>query len=324
MTVSKAASESSILDRATRNKLAQASPLLRRWYAPETLEMLYRNDLKPNVERVFSDEMAQQFHHYCPISDATDEDFKNGWLELPELGHSLIGIRFRGLDLNRPFVELVVSDELLPETMNTAAIKEAVGAVYELFQPKHLRFFLPSNWQGDVESWQGAYWEKRYLAAPVSEMRSLSKPKNVERLRLHKPSDMAFYEPYTDLYERRFEAQPSLREYSRIEEEEDMAHYLEEGTLFELYVDDIWAGVIVVTRAEEQGMKGFLVVDILLEPHFSGQGLGVAAQYRLANTLETKDGDVLFGTIDSRNVSAIKTAERSGGADVGGFLWLPL
>lgn len=314
----------SILEQIISNKLAQASPLQQTWYAPETLRKLYQDELEADVERVFSDEMADKFHFYCPVPGSQSNDFKNKWLELPDLGNAIIGIRFWGLDLGRPFIAIAFSEMLLRDGMNIDAIKDAISDVYGLFQPKHLRFFLPSHWQGEITRWQGAHWEKRYLAAPITDMRTQPEPGNLERLHLQKPADMTFYKSYVNLYERRFEAFPLLCEYTRIEIEEDMVNYLEEGTLFEIYVDGVWAGVICVTKDTEQGLKGFLVIDIILEPHLTSQGFGVAAQYRLAQMLHAEDGDVLFGTIDARNTPALKTAKRSGRYDIGGFLWLPI
>ena len=313
-----------ILEQIIDSKLAQASPLQRTWYTPETLRDLYQRDLRADIERVLSDELAKKFHHYCPVPGASDDDFKNRWLELPGLGRAIIGIRFWNLDLGRPFVAVTFSETLLQPGTDIGALKSAVAEVYGLFQPKHLRFFFPGHWRGDISTWREAHWEKRYLAAPLREMCALPKPRNLGRLRLRQAADMTFYAAYADLYERRFAAFPLLREYTRTETEEAMAEYLQEGTLFEVEVDGAWSGIICVTRHVEQGLKGFLVVEMLLEPHLSGQGLGVAAQYRLAHALNAEEDDVLFGTIDARNTATIKTARRSGRADVGGFLWLPI
>lgn len=313
-----------ILDQATTTKLEQAPSLLRRWYDRETLKMLYRTDLTPNVERIFSDDMAKQFQHHCPFPNAAYADFKNKWLELPELGDSLIGIRFRNLELERPFVDVVVSEQLIRETMAADAVKAVLVQEYGVFGPKQVRLFVPSDRRLDLGRLPGAYWEKRYLAAPLDQMRSADQPEALERVQLRKPDDMTFYRAYRNLYEQRFREQPALREYARIETEEDLEDYLEEGTLFEVLVDKRWAGVIVVTRDEEQGLRGFLVVENLLDPQLGRQRLGVAVQYQLVRALVGEAGDVLFGTIDTRNIAAIKTAQRSGRSDVGGFLWLPL
>ncbi len=317
-----------ILEQVVSSKLNQAAPLLTQWYTSETLKNIYRNDLSANVNRIFSDAMAQEFYKYCPVPNASYEQFKNSWLELPELGHAIVGIRFWSLNLDRPFVEVVVSEQLLHKDADLEAIKHAVLAPYKAFRAKHLRLFLPSHWpgygQGDISRWQGAFWEQRYLAARISDMHARPVPAQTARLTLVKPSDMSFYTRYADLYQQRVAAQPMLSEYARLESQEDMASYLEEGTLFEVYIDGAWAGIVAVSRHEEEGLRGFLMIEILLTPDVSGQGFGVALQHQLVNQLAANEDDVLFGTIDARNIAAIKTAQRSGRHDIGGFLWLPV
>ncbi|MEM7736213.1 MAG: hypothetical protein AAF267_10515 [Deinococcota bacterium] len=313
-----------ILEQATLSKLSQATPLLEQWYSSETLKHIYRNDLSTNVNRIFSDTLAQEFYKYCPFPNTTYEQFKNSLLELPELGQAIIGIRFWNLNLDRPFVDVVVSEQLLREDADLEAIKQAVLAPYKMFAPKHLRLFLPSHWQDDIHQWPGAYWEQRYLAARISDMRARPRPAQTSRLQLVKPSDMSFYARYADLYKERVEAQPTLSEYARLETQEDMTSYLEEGTLFEVYINEAWAGLTAVTRHEEQGLRGFVVVEILLSSSVAGQGFGVALQHQLVQQLQANEDDVLFGTIDARNIASIKTAQRSGRQDIGGFLWLPV
>lgn len=316
--------ETSILEQLTRAKLEDVSPILSRWYERDELRTLLREDLSSNVRLFSDDELAEQFQHHCPIPTATREDYKNRWFELPGLGRALTGIRFRGLDMNRPFVEVVATTQPVSATTDMQAVGESLRRAYKVFRPNHVRFFVPEHIRLELERWPGAFWEKRYFAAPVEQMRQRAQPGGYDRVALRRPSDMAFYARYCQLLEERFARQPELEEYTRIEAQEDLAAYLEEGTLFEVMVDGTWAGLVGVTRDAEQGLRGHVVIEIVLAESARGRGLGVAVQQRLVKALTFESGDVLYGTIDARNTAAVKTAQRSGRVDVGGFLWLPL
>ena len=316
--------ETSILEQLTHAKLEHVSPILSRWYYRDELRALLREDLSSDVRRFSDDELAEQFQHHCPIPTATRDDYKNRWSELPGLGHALTGVRFRGLDMNRPFVEVVATTQRVSAATDMQAVGENLRQAYNLFHPKHVRFFVPEHIGLDLRRWPGAFWEKRYFAAPVEQMRQRAKPEGYGRVALRRPSDMAFYARYQQVLEERFARQPELEEYTRVEVQEDLAEYLEEGTLFEVLVDGSWSGLVGVTRDAEQGLRGFVVIEIVLADSARGQGLGVAVQQRLVEALAFESGDVLYGTIDARNTAAVKTAQRSGRVDLGGFLWLPL
>lgn len=316
--------ETSILEQLTHAKLEHVSPILSQWYERDEVRAFLQEDLSSNVRRFSDDELAEEFQHHCPIPTATRDDYKNRWSELPSLGHALTGIRFRGLDMNRPFVEVVATTRLVSAATDMQAIGESLRQAYNLFHPKHARFFVPEHIGLDLERWPGAFWEKRYFAAPVEQMRQRAKPEGYDRVALRRPSDMAFYARYRQVLEERFAKQPEFEEYTRIEEQEDFAEYLEEGTLFEVVVDGTWSGIVGVTRDMEQGLRGFVVIEIALADSMQGQGLGVAVQQRLVEALDFQSGDALYGTIDARNTAAVKTAQRSGRVDVGGFLWVPL
>lgn len=55
----------------------------------------------------------------APVPGANTEDFMNESLELPGDGWALCGIKFRGLDLRLPFVDLVGSRTLIRSVTDT-------------------------------------------------------------------------------------------------------------------------------------------------------------------------------------------------------------
>lgn len=102
----------------------------------------------------------------------------------------------------------------------------------------------------------------------------------------------------------------------------DLRSYLAEGTLFEVFVDDEWAGIVAAFQAAEKGVSGYCVGEIVLKREFRGKRLGLAVQRKFVEKLDETRGRVLWGTIGAANTPAIRTAKRCGRVDVGGYYWV--
>jgi GNAT superfamily N-acetyltransferase len=88
-------------------------------------------------------------------------------------------------------------------------------------------------------------------------------------------------------------------------------------------VDDRWAGLTAVDEAGEEGVDGYLMMEVLLDKDARGQHLASAVQRHLIELLPDKHR-LLLGTIDSRNIAAIRAARSLGRDDLGGYFWSPL
>ena len=115
-----------------------------------------------------------------------------------------------------------------------------------------------------------------------------------------------------------------MSDVARTETLEDVTYYLEHDKVFEIFVDGAWAGITITARGQEQGLKGWLMIEIALKFGWHGQGLGVAVQRQLASKLEDSGNDTLFGTIGAVNVPMQKTAAKVGRVDLGGQYWVNL
>ncbi len=304
--------------------LAQAAPMLSRWYAQEELRAQFRDALRLEVERVFSDELAALFRQHAPVPGVgTDEAYKNRVVEVPHLGTALVGIRFRALDLSRPFVTVAAHTAPLPDP---AGIQEAVSALREafaVFAPTHVQVFVPAGVPLDADRFpSGAHWDVHVVAAPVAQLRERPLPAHHERVALRVPADLTFYPRYVQEFEALFARHPEHRDFTRIEAEEDLAGYRDQGLVFEVRIDGRWAGVVAATRAAEQGLRGFVVVEMFLDRAHRGRGLGPAVGRHLLDHLPAETGDVLYGTIHHDNRAARRSAARGGREDLGAFFWV--
>lgn len=313
-----------LLDLFVNVKFDQAPQVLHAWYTPDVLRAHLRADLAEEVERVFDTAFSAEFREHAPVAGVTrDEAYLNRVLEVPHLGAALVGIRFRALDLSRPFVTVVAHTAPLPAVEGLREATAFLREQFAAFAPKHVQFFVLEGHEIDESRCPpGSHWDLRLVAGTLTDLRAQAWLPYADRVRLAAPADLSFYPRYAAEYEALYAARSEHRDFARIEDEADLAAYLEEGTLFEVFVDGTWAGLVAATRAAEQGLRGFVVVEMFLDGAHRGRGFGPVVGRHLIGHLPAEDGDVLYGTIHHGNVSARRSAYAGGRVDVGAFFWV--
>ena len=294
-------------------------PQVRTWLGDEAVERNLSEEFEGDLERIYSDTLAAEFQHYCPVDGAETDDYKNRLLTVGGL-ELLTGVRFLGLDIKKPFVDVMYMSEpaLTPEQLGR--VQNAVRAEYAVFRPERTRFYCPS--QGPRYSAAG---DKRLLVAPLEVM--VSSTEADTRVTLQQAESLAFYSQYTAVYNELYKERPELREVVRVESEDDMRSYLEAGNLFEIFVGDVWAGVAAVYKDINAGVGGFCVGEVVMAGAFRGKGLGSAVHGGLVRGLlggGARPDELLFGTVGEINLPARRAAERAGRIDVGGHVWVSL
>lgn len=296
-------------------------PLVRTWLGAEAVTATLAREFTADLERLYSDALAAEFGHYCPVQGAAADDYKNRLLEVGGL-ELLTGVRFLGLDINQPFVDVIYQSEavLTPEWLND--VKDAVRQEFAVFKPKRVRFYVPSHLPRFSED-----GDKRLIAAPLEVMLAQPQPETFDRVNLKRATSLAFYPEYAASYRELHAERPELRAVAQVESEDDMKGYLENGLLFEIFVDEAWAGVSAVYKDVNTGLSGFCIGEVVLTKAFRGRGFGSAAQLQLASRLARQgvgQDELLFGTIGAVNVSAQRAALRAGRIDLGGHVWASL
>lgn len=301
-----------------KRKLEQLHPVLQSWYTPEQLSQNIEIVLQEEMDRITDQDFARGFFEHCQIPGTDPEDYFN------RLQDALMtGIRFRGLDLSRPFVDVILTPQM-PSTLE-AYREVALQAAHrhQKFAPKHARFYVPSHVElGPLPA--DMFWEKRYLARPMEDLKKLPLPARFSEVELQVPQAIDFEEAYLQTYQEMAAIWPDHPEFATPESRETLEALMEQETLFEVFHQEEWIGVMAACRAEEQGLSGFVVVEMLIKPAFQGRGLGEAAQRHLIELLPARPMDAFYGTIDARNTPAIRAALKNGRMDVGGDLWVTL
>jgi len=307
--------QSQLLETFVQAKLGQLAPQLHTWYTPDELRRNLKVELEQDLEWTHKLEWAEQFQRNFGVG--LPQDYLVRTLELPILGTAWTHIRFRGGDKARPFVDLRSSLHLPSTKEDFRDLLERLKSEYAVFRPKHLRLFLP-HMKSLEPLPKEAFWEKRYLAAPVEALRENPLPDLLEA----RPLSDGFYGRYLETYRELQESWPAHAEYAGVQEESDFQGT--DGAALELFLESQYAGLVAASRAVEQGLSGFVVDEVVLGKVARGRGLGPVALRHLVEYLPARGGDVLFGTVDFRNAPAHRSALRSGREDVGGYLWVPL
>lgn len=310
-----------VRDRLLTYAQYKVHPQVRAWLSAEAIETNLQQELDDDLERLHSDALAAEFGHYCPVQGATADDYKNRLLTVGGL-ELLTGIRFLGLDMNQPFVDVMYGSKpvLTPEQLSH--VRDAIRLEFAVFKPKRLRFYVASELPQLTDA-----GDKRLIAAPLGVMLTQPRPDAFERVALRRAESLRFYPEYAAIYRELYAEKPQLQAVARAESEDDMQGYLGAGQLFEVFVDGAWAGVTAVYKDVNTGLSGFCVGEIVLAKAFRGQGSGSSVQLQLASQLAYQgagQSELLFGTIGAVNVSARRAALRAGRIDLGGHIWVPL
>lgn len=302
---------------------ATLDPRILAWVGTDVAREHLRSELLAQVERIDDLVLARAFQQACPIPGAAAEAYRNAWLDLPGGGWALVGIRFRGLDRARPFVDLVATDRPLDASGTVQRLARAGAEHYAVFGPRHLRLLVPAHgdaWRGALE---GAFVERYVLAAPVDALLREPAPDGRDSLTLRPLAVPEGGRRVRAAYAQLAALDPRHPEYASPASDEELAAWSAEGLAFEAFVDGVPIGAVAAFRATTFGMAGFCVGEIVAYPERRGTGLGPALLRALIDVLPAEPNDVLFGEIDHRNRPAVRTAERSGRVEVGRYVWVP-
>jgi RimJ/RimL family protein N-acetyltransferase len=292
----------------------QVHPKLLEWYSLEQLKIAFEEEVARDAKEFFTPEFAARFAEHFTSLGLEDSRYNHRFLEVGEL-RLIAGIRFFSRDMERPFIEvsrisLPLKSDAQKELMTNflrAEFAEFKPLTWHIFQSSHLPY-----------QFAGCAGDKRVLVGRMQDIDALPKPKNFERVRLEPAINLEFYPRYEASYQNLHAKHSWLADISRMESMDDLQHYLEHDKVFEIFVDNEWAGITVASRSSEFGVSGWYMIEITLEERWQGLGLGVAVQRALVSSLDFSGSDCLFGTIGAVNIPMQKTAARVGRIDIGG------
>jgi hypothetical protein len=292
-----------------------ANPILTGWLGTERLTSALRESLRPTLTRMFDDELAAGFRSCCPVDGVPASAYKNRLLKDDVVGEWLAGIRFKNLDLASPFVDVLVTETPL-DAANIGRIVAASAKEFSPFRPQRVRFHRSSHLAPQASL---LLPDRVYVAAPLTRIAGRPAPPSADRIRLASGRIATRYDQYASSYAELLDQEPHLRGVVKAESAETLQECEEAGLLFEIMVDDRWAGIFAAKRRAEHGLTGYCVTELLLTTMFRHRGLGPAVAWTAARALPRDAGHpLLYGTIGSTNVSSRRTASKIGRVEVSG------
>jgi len=294
--------------------------LLKEWQEEKWIKERLRESVQRSFALLDNPDFGQQFYKGCQVAGTQATDYDYQCWELSDGGKIITSIRFLGGDLSKPFVELVCRNFHVQSLKYLQSLANEVYEHHKIFKPKHLRLFDGKGIFPDTK--EGIEYDLHYVAAPIEAIRQLPVPERYEEVQLTSPDSMdVLYERYTKIFNQLLAEKPEYEQMIGLESKEDLAKLLAEKTLFSIEIDGQWAGLIAAERRQEQYLRGFCVIEELLEQSWRGQGFGAALQRHMIERLPVQANDLIYGTIDDKNVPSLKTAFRVGRKSIGKYVF---
>jgi len=321
------------------------SPRLADWYPEADRLARSREAMRGQAARVGDVDFGREFRDNVAVVVGDDPlAWANRRLDLGGGQWCVTGIRFRGMDVSKPFVD-VVATSLPPDAASLEFLCARVVPVYEEFSPKAVRVDVPDpdalvgqvlaqGWGAEVDQYVVAGPVRgvrgRQAAAVATDIADIADAADgaavtgdvADRVALVAGTPEALYPEVVRCYERIEAGRPDLPAWARPSTREELTECAEEGLLFEVRIDDDPAGVVAARRDDDFGMTGFVVQEIVLRPEFLGRRWGRTVLTHLAEALPAREDDVLWGTIHADNTPSLRNATSVGREIVGGYVWL--
>jgi len=299
-------------------------PSIAEQVAPDVLDAALRVTLELALERCHDQVFASRFHTSCPVEGAQRHDYLHRHIKVPN-ATLLAGIRFKGLRLDAPFVELIAASQPL-DTLDLEVCWQILRDTFAIFTPRWIRAFEGARpWRQQLAPARPHHVDLHVLAAPIPALLNVPAPPTLGRVRVHPVRPEVSYPRYADAH-RAWRASDALASEVLTADHDDFVACAREGALLDAFVGGQWAGVIGARPGTWRGLTGFEVFELFLDVPFRGQGLAVALQRHLLRVLEPRAHTQtwLFGTIHDRNRASLATARRMQRVDVGSWVFVDL
>jgi L-amino acid N-acyltransferase YncA len=309
-------------------RLGWVSEILQSWYADSELEEQVRAAMTPEIDRVANSDFGQEFRDLVGLGVAPDPlDWANRRIELPTGGWALTGIRFRGGDVSRPFVDIVATTEP-PTPDGIATVAASVVPAYRAFDPLCLRVDAPDpsalieQLGPDPRFGPLCAVDMYVVAGPVEELRQQLRAAAYDQVSLRAGDPQRLAERVAAVYAELIARRPDVAMWANPEGADSLAECAEEGLLFEVLLEGEPAGVVASVRYDAHAMSGFSVQELCLDADHRGRHVAAGAVQRLADELPARPGDVLWGTVHPDNLPSLRNALSVGRVVVGGYVWV--
>ncbi|WP_237706616.1 hypothetical protein [Kribbella flavida] len=272
----------------------------------EDVDVLLAND------RSIAEARTERFAPGTPA-----EAMLNYWVDVGNDQAAMLSMRFEGLDVTKPFVDASPMRRRL-EPGDLPGVAAAAREIYGVHKPRYVRL-----WSAEpIDAFPGTRRDRRCLGAPIEQLRQRDVPAG---LALVPASTVDHYEEVEQAYAAVDRDHPAHVEQASPPGKENLQTSAEQGLLFEITVDGVWAGYSAAMSDSEDtlGLPAYVVRELILAPAFRGRGLGASVNALLARSLP-ESSFMLLGDVHADNRGARTAALAAGRQDIGGWLTLAL
>lgn len=325
--VCQGAAVTSLLDDMVAAHGRWTSPRLADWYPHDQRRARSRDAMQGQAGWVADADFGLSFRDSVgSVSVADPLAWANRRIDLSDGHWCVTGIRFRGLDATKPFID-VVATSLPPEADALAQLTAVLVPQYSDFAPRAIRVDAPAPDElvsAAVASPRFAHSvvDQYIVAGLVADLRTRPHVTGYERVHLQATPVDAAGEATVLLYEQAEAERPDLAQWATPATTDELQECADQCLLFEVTVDGHPAGVVAARRDDDHGMTGFVVQEIVLDDAHRGHRLAPAVLQRLVAELPAGPGDTLWGTIHPDNHPSLRNARSIGREIVGGYVWL--
>jgi hypothetical protein len=231
----------------------------------------------------------------CESSDLAERT-----LRLKAGDEFIAGARFKNLDVNFPFIEILVgfnmSDEVLQE------VSENVQMEFKNLNPLGLKFKDKPGAYPNLKTWSHTVFGK------IDKQENLNLPPKLSCSFTH---DLDWHNQYVSEYQKRLVEKKELNGFVRIGEIDEFQESANCQALMILRDVNGFCGVVSGIENSLYGLPAIYIIESYLSSRWIGKRLATTFHLYFLNEM-AKRFDYVWGTIYDQNISSLKTSLRIG------------
>jgi hypothetical protein len=291
---------------------SRSAPFVERllWPAGQLLHAEPPEDPEKDVRRFLDSlfsyfsgvEFLTRFREACPVPGTFAQDYAPRRLHL-ESGQVIAWIQFFGLDTACAFVDVVAHSTA---RIDWSEVKHVLRREFSAFAPTTFRCWLQPGEAAPASDER--HHGQRVVAGVLQHLPLIESASHV----ILEPATLSDYAAYTDVCNRLLEERPGTWEYLKPESIENIRKCIASEAWFRARVGPQVVGYIGAQRGDFRMLKGWVMVEKILDRPFRGVGLGAAMESQFLRQLPHSELPLVIGTIDVRNAESVRAALRVG------------
>jgi len=264
--------------------------------------------------------LSRRLNHYRNFFPyASPADFQEKQLVTSK--KFLAGIRFIGGNAKEPFIDVLPSWKITTES-EILEIIYLIKKEFRVFEPKYLQLWVEPSFEKHPYTKISFQVARRVICGFIGELDVQAELSDLE-IKLSTVDDDHYYNWYQSVYADFHEKNPNLVNWVPCNSKEEMDESKSQKLLFWIYVNGKKAGIIGGCKSTLLGVNALYMDEILLTDAFKGKGLAPQVQ-KIYLAAICDRFDLVWGTIDAKNIPSTRTALRVGRKIVRSEIFLPL